>query len=546
MIVPFLLIWLSASAAFPQMTKSIDLLTILPQARPRQTDEKAITGTIRLDTFVLDTGAINATIDVIDTDAEILIMVTPINSNIVCNPNMAKLDYLDMHDSVLHNRVMTGTWTVSAQKDTNRKIYSAIIAAPSVRQQFGTSGATAVSGGAVYGLLHVCLFKSTNDKNIELLDEKTTSFRCTDGPVPTHMDLTANILKVGGNDQHITFLMETRISNYLERKTALMNNYLNVQIENPSVSCDENKISTITPFDSMICSMPGITRRRGLYWQECTQRWIVSVMSNTADVIVKFDAKDRIRQPVPFVVHAIVHSPNEQNRARKLQRSLTGEDAPVVVVAHVLVNGTKHEISTNIARRSDTVINQEIKVIDGNLACILLSVNSDIAQIMIMSAYLEVCKQTTCYNLTMVKNGVLDNTFARHAAGTMEVDKDGVTKLCYTPVYSISGKIYISWKTVDKSDVDITPPRFQQLKHIPMMYPRDEWCVIMEIPCNGTYIIQPSIVCAPGEAFDPVLGECVSHSQLDLAGGVAIFFFVILGLVLVGGIVMVALYSRGW
>lgn len=549
-------IWLCVSStaiSFQPMKKLVNPFILPPQSQPRYTssNDKQLNlrnnNTINVNVTTLITGAVKATVtttNVVDNDVEILMMVLPLNHIPVCNPYILnKIGDIDLWELVSSTNITSDTWSLFRYPETHTNTYTATIASPVVRNQRYTTSSndihTAVAGGTTYSLLYTCLFKTVNDKKIKLLNEMTIPFICSDGHASGSMDLISNVINVERTKtDQINVLIENRITNYVEQTYTLSIQQLDLHISNLNIM--SNKVSTINPFDDITCSAFKSTRISNLYSQVCTQRLIAYInnIRNISDILVTFNVIYPFRSIVPFTIHTIIpiyDNESQVNTVKSLAKS--------GVTAYVTVDDTSQVISseTSITTRGHHVINNEIKLIDSKHTCIQLFVESiPEARVKIISAHLRTCRINVCKNLTMVRGGIIDNAFARHVGGTLSIGV--VTKLCYNPIYSISGDIFISWVVIDgsiKNDKVAIQRSVIKRESVP-----DDWCATMQ--CNGTYVIHSHIVCKLGYEYDPALGECISHGQLDIAGGLIIFIVIMFGLILIGCILMIAYNSYSW
>jgi len=586
-----LLISVAVSAVTPSFrptltNKKYSDVFAIRQARPRQAFNGEpllpLSDSIKIETTALPTGAIKATISVgmqpskTYDGIETLVRILPITSDHrVCDPYENKIGDLDLRDGLIGvGSGITGIWKVSTQKDNSGKNYVATLATTSVRQSVAVARKkssvipTAVSGGSSRGLIYACLYRvDSKTSSIELLDEEAVSFVVSDGPTAGSMDFFADVTRsLTSNHNNMVISMETRIKNYIERRMAIGSSRLAVQIDSATAKCQNcagKTDITVSATDGIVCSTAVSTQKRGLYTQECIQHWLVTLptfSNKIADLLLTYNVKDQgnaAATATVFSVHAIVPTQDEQIKARKQQRSIVGAMSPTIS-AFVSAKNYKQPVvlPTKLSRDNDQSVTEKIRLISGDLSCIDLSMDGQPGvHVKIISAYLHTCRgprENRCHNLTMVEDGIPANSFARYAAGTLKIDDDDVTHLCFKPIFTISGEIYITWVTVDAEENRNAQqrvfPQFNVIRYLPPpLPPPEEWCLMMDIPCNGTIIIHPTVLCPPEKVYDPAVGECVSHGDKDIAGGIIVFFLVILGLIILGGIIMVAYHgSHHW
>ena len=356
-----------------------------------------------------------------------------------------------------------------------------------------------------------------------------------DGPGggPPYYDMRARIVSVvagSRNDSRNVYIVETRVGrlepvepplfcgSHIIPPFAVLNRAFLLQ--DPKIKLFTNTIAGYRQKQCKTMLSAFVDENRCL---TCVQRWEVSepplrILNNVSDHNnnnnnVDFLMLFNVSKTIVFAVHFVVPRDFFSRRVPGVHMEKIRESDHVIVKIE----------NSKPGRKSDT-----LSFTNKAEVCITLAADSEpytvpgefkgkvMPGIDIKHAIIQRARPKN--DIVLVKGGK-----ATAYSRIIPTNTRGVVRLCYTPnINTHQGPLQISWEATGFDNYNI--------RNRMALRPRDLWCTINGVPCNGTIVINGVVICADDdEVFDPVTGDCVDHDNtVDMAIVLAAILFAII------------------
>jgi len=262
------------------------------------------------------------------------------------------------------------------------------------------------------------------------------------------------------------------------------------------------------------------------------------------DFVMHFDAipdtLGRNAAPTKFTVHVMVplqYTKSVKTQDAHLAMTISSKGAPPKYL----------DMSTPTSRNNANAdeSGRKMTLINGDLTCITLTASTgakladdEHPSIAVKSAHITT---NSGANIPVVSNGKMLVGFAMHSHARLKTDSTGETKMCYKPSIGNQGALTLDWTATTHTGMKATARAAATPK---IEVPPYLWCIFDDIPCNGTVVLNNVVMCAEGEVYDPVLGECVLVSG-DVSTAITVVFAVAVSLMLIGALAAIVYGLRG-